>query len=1208
MIGKKRVGNYIRSLALLLVLSMLLGILPAGVGYADENDTMGTVISEYVRSNLLRAGGSSDAVNKITNDKIEGYFRNAHAAGTDWSSTSLVSTIQAAANEAAMPWTLENGTDYSGQPINANYSMGDLLVAYFREKVAAAAALSDAQIIQLYNGLTEGSNPFVKVSDITKEINRAGQSSVGSYSDHNFNSLIKTDGMVTFRDYTIGQNHVIKKGTLFIGTYLIDMSVLNDIFYRYAVESITSMGQNVRLYKSELDGGRWKDIDSASGLYDIMPRADTIPESELMNYNVSCVIGEDGIPRSAKDGSEINIFEMSNPYELDTMSEFSAVKIQVDGELISETSEDPSTRFTAKIINSFFKCDQPDVGELYPRDAINLVNEINSKNMLFFNVIPSTHADSGTSGFRWMLTEWALSDRPHRFTLTTKRYSVGRWMPAYYVLFLKEIPIIAGGVSWSDEVWFANRYSSGSGGKEMNAEFNDAVAKFEQWYSHYSNTRDPITEEADTRITNLQKMYVPMRQAGNADGADTLMTLMSKIDSTRRAEVYYNLVQNEDNRGVLGPLLPYVIKALETGKGDYGFDFSREMPNTEFKADSGITDAMQEALASCQTAYVKHLSNSLIKGTTVLSEREYKVSMNVVETADNSSDYRQIEDDLKTLSYIYNIQKSAVINAGEERALIEELLPIAEERYVEKLHANVNADYKQAEAEQSEVNVLEGILKEQKAGVTGIGSQLQQLIMAECLRLNEAEGIAFINNRIDWAEGQRDGITTDAFGKYAIQALEQHIQWLEDILSKVKNGTLLNNNDEEELTEKEQYLAAMLSALENNDFAAATAAEESAKAVDASGNGSGNGTGTGDDGTGNTNNDNTGTEKTGAAGNNGTKDPKLIALEREVIGELDGENTEGLIDKIAALGELGSDRLAEIKKLLPADSGEDLVKAVDQAIETAKTTELKKGTSGTGTGTGAGTGTGSGTGAGTGTGTGTGSGTGTGTGTGTGAGTGTGTGTGTGAGTGIGTGTGTGDGQRDAINNLIESMFGAPFADLPDDEKIAVIAGCMRYGKENSNEFVCDFARELTKEVVDEKNVFIYHQFTADPTAEYVSLAAVDRARRYTRYRYVRIGNEITMTQILDGSVSYVFTIGSNEVEKASGQKEQMSGAAVQQKDPYLRGELITKYGYLLEDDAYKYLEDKAEYIDNTEWAAVITPSIDTKAEDFRGKLREIFK
>ena len=165
----------------------------------------------------------------------------------------------------------------------------------------------------------------------------------------------------------------------------------------------------------------------------------------------------------------------------------------------------------------------------------------------------------------------------------------------------------------------------------------------------------------------------------------------------------------------------------------------------------------------------------------------------------------------------------------------------------------------------------------------------------------------------------------------------------------------------------------------------------------------------------------------------------------------------------------------------------------------------------------------------------------------------------------------------------------------------------MRFGRENNNDKVLDFARELLNEVVEEHNVFVYHQFEADTATRYVSLAAIDRARVWTRYRYVRIGNEVTMTQLLDGSASYSFTIGDNTVTKASGQKEQMQGKAVQQKDEYLRGSQTTKYGYLTEEDAYKYLGDTAEYIDKTEWAVLVTKSIDEKAGKYEGQLRDIF-
>ncbi len=142
MVGK-RLKNFIRALAMMLALSMVLGTIPVNVVRADENETLGNVLGNFVRSNLTNAGASSDAANKVTDEMIQGYFRSAHPANTDWSATSLVTTIQSAANTAGVVWALDKGTDYGGQPISANYSMGDLVVAYIRANVAAAAALTD---------------------------------------------------------------------------------------------------------------------------------------------------------------------------------------------------------------------------------------------------------------------------------------------------------------------------------------------------------------------------------------------------------------------------------------------------------------------------------------------------------------------------------------------------------------------------------------------------------------------------------------------------------------------------------------------------------------------------------------------------------------------------------------------------------------------------------------------------------------------------------------------------------------------------------------------------------------------------------------------------------------------------------------------------------------------------------------------------------
>ena len=590
--------------------------------------------------------------------------------------------------------------------------------------------------------------------------------------------------------------------------------------------------------------------------------------------------------------------------------------------------------------------------------------------MLYYNFYPWGSNWPASSGFLTTVTEWAVSGKAHRYVLNSSL----SWFSSLLLLGgtynvpsgTAVVPIISGKVSWTDERWFRDNYASGDGetwhwfwGRRGSADlkpiFHNIVADFEEWYRHMSNTRDEVTDEADDELENLQRMYAPMRSAGYTEEADILMTLMSKVDATRRAEVYYNLTLNDHNRHILGPTLNYINKALRTGNGEMGLVYkSVYVPNTDdyhYNPDDATIGMLDDAIADCQNAYIKYSSRALANGTTVLTAREYEASMNVIQTAQGTSDFNAVLSDLNVLGDIYNIEDSAVIHKNRENDLLNDLIPQAGEKFAGRIHESVDSDYQVLAANQA---TTESTLKSQKAKASGAAAELQQLIKAYCLRLNEYDGTRFINGRLDWCEQQRSAISIDPYGKYATQALEEHIAWLEEILEKVKNGTLLSDDGEEEQTDKNKYTAQLLDALDEGDLTAAAEAEKKIEEFESDNlNFDGSG-GTGDD-----------TDDNGTEG-------LIKEIERDVINNLEGDNEEALVDDIKALGVLGSKRLEEIKNLLPADSGQEVAKAIDQAIETAKASDLNSADTGAGSGaqgdTGAGSTTGAGgTGAGTGT-------------------------------------------------------------------------------------------------------------------------------------------------------------------------------------------------------------------------------------------------
>ncbi len=154
---------------------------------------------------------------------------------------------------------------------------------------------------------------------------------------------------------TYAASHTIEDSTLFIGTYLIHSQALTEELYQKALDSASESNQMNVYYKSELAGGAWFDITSASGIVDITSQGTVVEESELSGLWVTYYTGSDGITKKAKDDSAVNIFDNPDPYDLYQLPELEPLKIQYDNVYSSES--EGVERFYYRHLQAFFQLD-----------------------------------------------------------------------------------------------------------------------------------------------------------------------------------------------------------------------------------------------------------------------------------------------------------------------------------------------------------------------------------------------------------------------------------------------------------------------------------------------------------------------------------------------------------------------------------------------------------------------------------------------------------------------------------------------------------------------------------------------------------------------------------------------------------------------------------------------------------------------------------
>ena len=136
----------------------------------------------------------------------------------------------------------------------------------------------------------------------------------------------------------------IEPSTLAIGTHLIHLSALTDSIYEIANQSAEESGQNTIYYKSELGGGAWFDITSATSLADITEQGTAVQSGDIEALFFTHHTKSDKVTYDLRTGRAVNIFNIRDPYELETLDELSPLKMYYDQVIEMEGENDITER------------------------------------------------------------------------------------------------------------------------------------------------------------------------------------------------------------------------------------------------------------------------------------------------------------------------------------------------------------------------------------------------------------------------------------------------------------------------------------------------------------------------------------------------------------------------------------------------------------------------------------------------------------------------------------------------------------------------------------------------------------------------------------------------------------------------------------------------------------------------------------------------
>lgn len=656
--------------------------------------------------------------------------------------------------------------------------------------------------------------------------------------------------------------------------------------------------------------------------------------------------------------------------------------------------------------------------------------------------------------------------------------------------------------------------------------------------------KNDTTDECDRQLEQMQPVYEELSGGDQQDLAEIVSSLIDKINSRRRAEIFYRLSQADDCE---------LNKLQEIFSGsEYDED---EYDDEQFVENSSLMDALGTSIENCQSSYTEHSGNQLSRGETVLKNSEYEKSINVIDgSADGWSD--AMETDLKQLQHIYHIEDDVIADASAELELLDnELIPDTESKYEENLKEGAGEAYRAAVANNMSQAAKDLALEERRIELEAIYSELQYVLDAKAKRMPVEDAMDALFEEIDKLDDMSASVAADDFEELALASIDSAKAQMLDVALTTANGSGTYNSEMQQLEDsKADLIEQQQQALDDNDLRGAKRLDAQVALVDqqiaekgAELNDILNSSAS------------SAADKARATVQSGSNtlqknisNIKNKALEAIAGGsESDSGTLDNMVDALAALG--AENALNEVKDSLEKSGSagtsdvSDTLAAVDAAIEESKESPLHDAAN-AGAGDGAGD---------------------------------------EGAGAGSGAGAGGADDEA-ALNAQLEAVFGDSVDNLSQQDQAAATAALDQLGKDG-NTAAALLAQEYLEQFVANGSPYVYRKL-ANHSGEYIPLQVIAKAEGY-RYIYENSSDEITLTK--QGKL-YKFVLYGTQVTLADKKTKTLTARVEKQDVPYIA-----------EADAITYFSCEAEYLQNSDYAVCMTKKMKKKMEEYLAAVQE---
>ncbi len=1008
----------------------------------------------------------------------------------------------------------------------------------------------------------------------------------------------------------------IEESTLAIGSHLIYLGAMTDELYETAVESEAQFNQYDMYYKSELAGGSWYEISSASSIEDITSSGTPVNKSVIEELEFTHHTKSDGVTYDLRTGNAVSAFDIKPPYDLEAMEELEPLRLQY--QMLQEKDEDSRTDSDLVYMDM--------IGEFFQNSIRDEITD------------GCDQALRGLHGYKLALTaadaETAMTDTVDS---VMGKVDAQRRVQSLTALgeLLDVLELHAGGMNTEEEEEEKARKKELAAAARQDAErymdsreYDRAVERLQQafdetglpqleeelkdarverelyeadqarerleeeikgWRKEYSEkeeqaarlegTIDGLTEE----IGGLEEELEKAQGSGDQEEIDRLeQELEDKKKERAEAESEYESARErvkelkeqlqEDNlEKITEERLKETVESLtalyeelkdarlynkivELGETT---DFLKEDPEKDltFTVNADVVAAIGESIRNVQESISKYTAKQLSEGSTLISRLEYRYSNELIENG-KQENHAACDGPTENLIDLGNIVEGKVVNRERELELLDaSIIPEGYQTYRQALGAGVSREYQDALSDNSSKVVLTRLLEQQQSDTDSLRLEYQTFLDAKTARMENAAAGEYLLTLIDGIGELEDAVNQDASEAYQKQTVSEHLDWLKKEYADLAAESGDDGGMSALQQEKDELQEALQDALDQNDLAEAARQEAmlAAKQQDIDALEASLSASLHSDSA--TRSDQARAE---AALGEGSSAYSLNKIASDAAADIRDGSTEGLAGKIAAIEAMGAMDNASAQDALSQveEALRDALAMDSENVDKEALEKLSEQTRELGEKLSGEAGA---------------------------------AGLAGGAGSAAGAG-GAGEvPSAQELAALLESLLGGPFDSLSSEEQAACLLAVEQYGEQTLSGQIADLAAGYAREMEKTGNPFLYPQYKQE-IREYASLQAVGRV---LGYRYIFDDPQRTVT-LQKGKAYYQFEAGEKSFLTAEEEKARLSREAA------LQGTV-----YIAEEDCKKLFSCEAEYIGRTGLGLLVPPAAAARAEEIYSSLTE---